>query len=765
MSIFKKLFLLLALISALPLALTCVVLLRSTGELQSRLLAKNHETAERGSRTSQQVLSEQARAGYLQIVRDKSARLEAFFSDIRRALALESELAAQQLRTPVSGAAPPLYPANEVARRVQEDGEFLRAEYGRKPYSIYHLAPGTPPAEVAPLLERLRPLGLFFAHTYRDLPGCMTVYLGHKDGFIFGYPGKAAFKPEYDPRQRSWYRAAARAGRLVWTDLYVDKNGRDMVITAAQPLDDGAGGLLGVAAVDVRLTDILERLLELRDLQVADAILMDSAGQVRVSARYRRDRSARLSAGSVLEPESAARYNGGLYAPVLRAIKEAPERPAGVVALATGADELPTGVILAYSAVDLGDGTRWYYAVSVPVAGIVAPVRQVRRALLASQGELSAEIHSRLRALWLLVLALSAGVVVLACLAAFLSARSVSGPLIRMSRVASRIGQGDLEQRVEVGSSDEVGQMGLAINEMIKGLKERDFVKSTFKRYVAASVVEKLLRDPESVKLGGERKELTVFFSDLAGFTSLSETLSPEELVGLINEYLGAMTDAIFAEEGTIDKYEGDAIMAFWGAPVDQDAHALRACRAALANLDALRRLWPVWEARGLPRIDLRIGINTGPMVVGNMGSPAKMDYTVMGDSVNLGSRLEGANKTYGTNILISEATRRAAGEAVEVREVDRIGVQGRQAAVRVFELVGLKGQVPARRLEGYRVFETGLAAYRQRRWEEAAQAFTRARVILDDDPVAQIFQERLADLRSQALPDDWDGTYRLTAK
>ena len=307
--------------------------------------------------------------------------------------------------------------------------------------------------------------------------------------------------------------------------------------------------------------------------------------------------------------------------------------------------------------------------------------------------------------------------------------------------------------------------MGLAINDMIKGLKERDFVKSTFKRYVAASVVDQILKDPERLKLGGERKELTVFFSDLAGFTTLSESMSPEDLVALINEYLGAMTDAIFAHEGTIDKYVGDAVMAFWGAPVDQSEHALRACRAALDNLEALRNLWPLWASRGLPKIDLRIGINTGPMVVGNMGSPVKMDYTVMGDSVNLGARLEGANKEFGTRILISETTRREAGSAIEVREVDLIGVKGRRAPVRVFELVGLAGQVPSQRLEGYRAFESGLAAYRLRRWSEAEHAFGVARMVLDDDPLSRVFQKRVAALRATELPDSWDGTFRLTSK
>jgi adenylate cyclase len=282
---------------------------------------------------------------------------------------------------------------------------------------------------------------------------------------------------------------------------------------------------------------------------------------------------------------------------------------------------------------------------------------------------------------------------------------------------------------------------------------------------VASSVVDQLLKEPDKLKLGGEKRVITVFFSDLASFTSLGEKLKPEDLVSLVNQYLGAMTESIFKSEGTIDKYAGDGIMAFWGAPIDQSDHALRACKAALDNWTALRGLWGEWETRGLPKLEARIGINTGPMVVGNIGSTVKTDYTVMGDAVNLGSRLEGANKAYGTRIMINESTRVAAGDAIVVRELDLLAVKGKVQGVRVYELLGLAGDVPEDRVRGSLAYEEGLAAYRGRRWDDAERAFRRAIEILGEDKASRVFLERVARFRLSPPPADWDGTFSLLEK
>jgi len=221
--------------------------------------------------------------------------------------------------------------------------------------------------------------------------------------------------------------------------------------------------------------------------------------------------------------------------------------------------------------------------------------------------------------------------------------------------------------------------------------QEKKYIRQTFSKFVSASVVDELLKDPSKVKLGGEKKILTVLFSDIRGFTSISEQLTPEELVEHLNIYLQAMTDIVIDTEGTLDKYIGDAIMAFWGAPIELENHALKSCQAALRMMDKMAEINNVWEHEKKPVLDIGIGINTGDMVVGCMGSSSRMDYTLMGDNVNLGSRLEGTNKVYRTNIIISDFTYQYVKDHVIVRELDLIRVKGKALPVKIYELIGLK--------------------------------------------------------------------------
>jgi adenylate cyclase len=217
-------------------------------------------------------------------------------------------------------------------------------------------------------------------------------------------------------------------------------------------------------------------------------------------------------------------------------------------------------------------------------------------------------------------------------------------------------------------------------------------IRKMFSSYVSKRIVDELIRDPNKAKLGGDRKEITVLFSDIRGFTSFSERHQPEEVVALLNEYLGAMTNIVFEHDGTLDKFVGDAIMALWGAPVGQPDHAERACRCALAMIGKLRELQKKWEAEGKYAIDIGIGINTGDMVVGNMGAEGKkMDYTVIGDNVNLGARLEGLTRKYNNHIIISEFTYSKVKDIVKANELGSVTVKGKEQPVVVYDLVGIK--------------------------------------------------------------------------
>jgi adenylate cyclase len=294
--------------------------------------------------------------------------------------------------------------------------------------------------------------------------------------------------------------------------------------------------------------------------------------------------------------------------------------------------------------------------------------------------------------------------------------------------------------------------------------REKQKIRGAFQYYLTASVINEMLKDPTKLKLGGDKRNLTVLFSDIRGFTTISEKLSPEELVHLLNEYLTAMTDLVFKYDGLLDKYMGDAIMAVWGAPLDQPDHAERACRTALEMLDELRKLQNKWESEGRPRMDIGVGINTGDMVVGNMGSQMRFDYTVMGDSVNLGSRLEGINKEYGTNVVISEFTHEIVKDRFFCRELDSVRVKGKKLPVRIYELLG-ESKDAVRWEPWVSIFEEGLALYKEGRWDEAIERFEKVLKAKYGDAPSELYISRCKSLKEHPPEGEWDGVFTMTRK
>jgi len=294
--------------------------------------------------------------------------------------------------------------------------------------------------------------------------------------------------------------------------------------------------------------------------------------------------------------------------------------------------------------------------------------------------------------------------------------------------------------------------------------REKRKVRGAFQHYVAPSVINLLLRQPALLQLGGEEKELTVMFSDIRGFTSLSENLAPSVLVDLLNEYFSEMTEVIFRHWGTLDKYIGDAIMAFWGAPYPQTDHARRACAAALEMRRTLNRLRSRWEATGQPRLEIGVGINTGDMLVGNMGSTRRFNFTIMGDNVNLASRLEGLNKSFGTSLIVSESTYQAARQQVVARELDLIRVKGKLKPVKIYELLGAtEDQEQLRDL--LERFHQGLAFYRNGQWGAGLEAFE---ALLHDFPAdgpSRVFAERCRHFLAHPPEAAWDGIYVMKTK
>ena len=289
-------------------------------------------------------------------------------------------------------------------------------------------------------------------------------------------------------------------------------------------------------------------------------------------------------------------------------------------------------------------------------------------------------------------------------------------------------------------------------------------LRSTFQKYVSPAIVDEVLKNPKNIELGGRKENITVLFSDIRGFTTISEKLDPRALSDLLNSYLTPMTDLVFENRGTLDKYMGDAVMAFFGAPIHYNEHPHYACRCALQMLVKLRELQVEYRKQGLPEIDIGIGLNSGDCSVGNMGSQSVRSYTVMGDAVNLGSRLEGINKQYGTRIIISEFTHAAVKDSFTCREIDLVRVKGKILPVRIFELVA-EGNAPEEVMNKVDFFNKGYQLYHQKEFNAAMEQFNRALNIQPEDECSKLYIERCQKYINEPPPEDWDGVFIMTTK
>jgi class 3 adenylate cyclase len=368
---------------------------------------------------------------------------------------------------------------------------------------------------------------------------------------------------------------------------------------------------------------------------------------------------------------------------------------------------------------------------------------------------------------------ISAIVTLLAAIVGLIFANLVSGGIIRSVRQllegTRAVEAGQLDQSIEVTTGDEIGQLAAAFNRMVVQLRDNQRVRETFGKYIDPRVVEGLIDRPTLTAAEGQRRVMTVLFCDLKGFTSLSEGMTPQGLVKVMNRYLSIMSEPIRTNRGIIDKYIGDGIMAYWGPPfVDEADHARFACLAAMEMIEriaTLRQEIPeLLGVRGTPmeKCDLRIGVATGEALVGSIGSDVMMSYTVMGDVVNLASRLEGVNKTYGTRNLVSERTIAAAGAALEVREIDRVVVAGHTHSEIIFEILGRRGELTPQQFLSRDKYLEGLAAYREQRWDEALRALNESLEAIPDDGPSMALLKRVESLKANPPSRDWDGTWHI---
>ena len=371
----------------------------------------------------------------------------------------------------------------------------------------------------------------------------------------------------------------------------------------------------------------------------------------------------------------------------------------------------------------------------------------------------------------LITIVVTALAAALGLLFAFLVSGGITRPVRLLLEGTREIEAGHLNRSIEIITRDEIGQLSAAFNRMVEQLRHKERIRETFGRYIDPRVVEGLINQPKLAAAEGQRRVMTIMFCDMKGFTTLSEGMTPQGLVKVMNRYLSTMSEPIRRHGGVIDKYIGDAIMAYWGPPfVEEKDESQFAC---LAASEMIKRIAPlrkeVTELLGVRVIptecDVRIGVATGEALVGSIGSEVMMNYTVMGDTVNLAARLEAANKLYGSRSLIAEATVAKTDEAIQFREIDRLMVVGQTQPQAVFELLGRKGELTPKQDLLRTRYADGLAAYRAQRWDQARAAFHAVLEVVPTDGPSLTLLSRIDHLQDHPPGADWDGAWRLENK
>jgi class 3 adenylate cyclase len=395
----------------------------------------------------------------------------------------------------------------------------------------------------------------------------------------------------------------------------------------------------------------------------------------------------------------------------------------------------------------------------------------VNSKMAAWSGSAAKATEQRERRVFWLTIAATTSTVLLGLAVAALITNRLSRPVRSLASAMRDVQQGNLNIELPVGSTDEVGRLTDSFNFFVKELRSKERIKQTFGKYIDPRILEHVLAQPGAEAVASGRRDMTVLFADLVGFTSLSERLSPLLMVTLLNRHFGLQALAVQEHHGVVDKFVGDSIVAFWGPPfVKTEEHALLACRAAqaqLSALDNLRRELPdiTGLRRDAPAIDVCIGICTGEVVVGNIGSENTRSYTVIGDTVNLAARLERANRVYGTHILVSESTAQAIGSRFETREIDSIFVKGKTETTRVFEVMSAAGKLSEElgRLREY--YEAARQSYLAQDWDMAEATFGECLKIRPNDGPSRVFLERVQVLRRNPPGKDWHGVWNLVEK
>lgn len=539
---------------------------------------------------------------------------------------------------------------------------------------------------------------------------------------------------DYRATEQFWYFSAFDKDQPVWSNIYPLPVLGVLGVTTAKAIQRD-GELLGVVGVTITLGQ-LSRFLE--------GIEISPNGAVFLAHIYNELVAIQKNMGE--GPSSADR--GGKIArldqsglPAARVLREALKE--------NRVDIAGLEMLRQLTFRDPADGAVYFVTLAPLVQmGLIATV-------VIPEDDIFGAINRNLRNL---LIGLAFFILATVAIMTLLARGTIATPLRRVTEALGELEDFRFDRVSPIPSRfSELRQVSAAIQRMSTSL-------ASFKKYIPTELVRSLFAEGIEAELGGERRELTILFMDLADFTRISERLG-DAVIGFLGDYLGEMSDEIQGHSGTIDKYIGDAVMAFWGAPARNERHAVLACRAALGCQARLARLRQENRAKDLPALRARIGINTGRVLVGNVGSRDRLIYTVIGDPVNVASRLEALNKVYGTEIIVGEDTVAAAGAEIVVRGLDRVAIYGRENGIETFELIGLRGQLPAETLAWLNAYEEGRAALRARQWQRAIDAFTRAIALCGGDAVAEIQIARARQYLASPPPPDWNGLVVMDAK
>jgi adenylate cyclase len=540
----------------------------------------------------------------------------------------------------------------------------------------------------------------------------------------------------YDPRKRIWYSGAAEAKTLTWSPVYIFATDHLPGFTCAIPAYNVWGALQGINSIDISVSELSLFLGTMQPTPGTHIVIIDKdKNLVAIQAKSSAD----------LDKLFEAVTENGNTVYTTRSISSFP-------------DEI--GRVILTETLKRGDGLQTVKYKNERFKSVLSPI-SIGNGLDLSIGIIIPEndIIGNVRKSLYYVTYFSIGILVLIIIFSSLLSKAIATPMQILSTEMSKIKDFQLDSDVNVNTRLlEILDMRESFEGMRQGLKN-------FKRYVPSDLVAKLISEEINAEIGGEERELTMFFSDIANFTSISEKKAPGELVQDLCFYFENVSKIIIENKGTIDKYIGDSVMAFWGAPAVSENHAERACRSAVQMQQMLRTIFRQWENQNKLPFYTRIGIHTGNVVVGNMGYTERLNYTVIGDHVNVASRLEGINKVYGTKIIVSQNTWEQCRDKFEFRMLDRVSVVGRNESLTIYELYSEKDNIEKVLRKLFNYYETGLAYYFDQKWDEAIKYFKTVLKYRSNDKPSLVMYRRCVSYKKNPPIKEWNGVYVSSTK